>query len=62
MNVEEAKTAVDSEGYKVVDVRDGRQFERSHIANAVHVPLFVVDEANDIGERDATKCQIDLCP
>ena len=50
MNVEEAKKAVDSEGYKVVDVRDNVQFERSHIANAVHVPLFVVDEGNDIGE------------
>ena len=60
MNIDEAKKAVDSEGFKVVDVRDGTQFERSHIANAVHVPLFVVNEDTDIGERHASAVRMTL--
>lgn len=49
VNAEEAKKLVGVEGYAVVDVRDKTQFERAHIKNCYHVPLFIENTDNDIG-------------
>ncbi|EYU39913.1 hypothetical protein ABFS82_10G169800 [Erythranthe guttata] len=46
---EEAKKLIAVEGYAVVDVRDRIQFERSHIKDCYHVPLFIENKDNDFG-------------
>lgn len=49
LDQEEAKKMVSEEGYTVVDIRDGSQYDRSHIAKSVHVPLFIANEDMDPG-------------
>nr|XP_016470056.1 PREDICTED: rhodanese-like domain-containing protein 9, chloroplastic [Nicotiana tabacum] len=49
VNADEAKKLVAVEGYAVLDVRDKTQFERAHIKNCYHVPLFVENTDNDLG-------------
>lgn len=49
VNAEEAKKLVAVEGYNVLDVRDKTQFERAHIRNSYHVPLFIENTDNDLG-------------
>ncbi|XP_059298513.1 rhodanese-like domain-containing protein 9, chloroplastic [Lycium ferocissimum] len=49
VNADEAKKLVAVEGYAVLDVRDKSQFERAHIKNCYHVPLFVENTDNDLG-------------
>ncbi|GBG72996.1 hypothetical protein CBR_g12715 [Chara braunii] len=44
---EEARALVIEEGYTVIDVRDNTQFERSHLRDSVHVPLFVENRDMD---------------
>eukprot|EP00243_Klebsormidium_subtile_P002979 TRINITY_DN16103_c0_g1_i1.p1 TRINITY_DN16103_c0_g1~~TRINITY_DN16103_c0_g1_i1.p1 ORF type:complete len:253 (+),score=76.75 TRINITY_DN16103_c0_g1_i1:185-943(+) len=39
--------ALIAEGYKVIDVRDEKQYEKAHIKNSDHVPLFVENTAMD---------------
>ncbi|GAQ79392.1 hypothetical protein KFL_000290420 [Klebsormidium nitens] len=39
--------ALIAEGYKVIDVRDEKQYEKAHIKNSEHVPLFVENTAMD---------------
>ncbi|KAH6767832.1 Rhodanese/Cell cycle control phosphatase superfamily protein [Perilla frutescens var. hirtella] len=46
---DEAKKLIAVDGYAVVDVRDKTQFERAHIKNCYHVPLFIENNDNDIG-------------
>ena len=50
VNPEEAKELIAVEGYTVLDVRDRTQFERAHIKSCVHVPLFIENKDNDIGD------------
>lgn len=47
----EKATKLIAEGYAVLDVRDKTQFERAHIKNCYHVPLFIENKDNDIGTR-----------
>lgn len=49
VNADEAKKLVAVEGYAVLDVRDKTQFERAHIKNCYHVPLFIENTDNDLG-------------
>lgn len=49
MNADEAKNLVAVEGYTVLDVRDKTQFERAHIKQCYHVPLFIENQDNDLG-------------
>ncbi|KAG8371878.1 hypothetical protein BUALT_Bualt12G0008700 [Buddleja alternifolia] len=49
VNSEEAKKLIAVEGYAVLDVRDRTQFERAHIKDCYHVPLFIENKDNDIG-------------
>ncbi|BFI03826.1 hypothetical protein MPTK1_1g07610 [Marchantia polymorpha subsp. ruderalis] len=49
VGVEEAKQMVEKDGYTVLDIRDKSQYERSHIANCVHIPYFIENTDNDIG-------------
>lgn len=51
VNAEEAKELIAVEGYSVVDVRDKTQFERAHIKSCHHIPLFIQNEDNDLGEN-----------
>lgn len=51
VNAEEAKKLIAAEGYKVVDVRDKTQFERAHIKSCHHIPLFIFNEDNDLGNK-----------
>ncbi|XP_057783469.1 rhodanese-like domain-containing protein 9, chloroplastic isoform X2 [Salvia miltiorrhiza] len=46
---DEAKKLIAVEGYAVVDVRDKTQFERAHIKDCYHVPLFIQNNDNDLG-------------
>lgn len=46
---DEAKKLIAVDGYAVVDVRDKTQFERAHIKNCYHVPLFIQNNDNDLG-------------
>lgn len=46
---DDAKTLVADEGYAIVDVRDKTQFERAHIQQCYHVPLFIKNKDNDFG-------------
>jgi rhodanese-related sulfurtransferase len=38
-----------AEGYKVIDVRDERQYEKAHIKDSEHIPLFVENKDMDPG-------------
>ncbi|KAL3534258.1 hypothetical protein ACH5RR_002719 [Cinchona calisaya] len=49
VNAEEAKKLIAVEGYAVLDVRDRTQFERAHIKDCYHVPLFIENNDNDLG-------------
>ncbi|KAI3471550.1 hypothetical protein Pfo_028200 [Paulownia fortunei] len=49
VNSEEAKKLIAVEGYAVLDVRDRTQFERAHIKDCYHVPLFIENKDNDLG-------------
>ncbi|KAG6543180.1 hypothetical protein Mapa_015429 [Marchantia paleacea] len=49
VGVEEAKQMVEKDGYTILDIRDKSQYERSHIANCVHIPYFIENTDNDIG-------------
>nr|AKM76378.1 rhodanese/cell cycle control phosphatase superfamily protein [Geranium phaeum] len=49
VNGDEAKQLVNNEGYSIVDVRDKSQFDRAHINNCYHVPLFIENKDNDLG-------------
>lgn len=49
VNADEAKELI-AEGYTVIDVRDKSQYDRAHIKSCYHVPLFIKNEDNDIGE------------
>ncbi|GFQ05452.1 rhodanese-like domain-containing protein 9 chloroplastic [Phtheirospermum japonicum] len=49
VNFEEAKKLIAVDGYAVVDVRDRTQFERAHIKDCYHVPLFIENKDNDLG-------------
>lgn len=46
---EEAKKLIAVDGYVVVDVRDRTQFERAHIKDCYHAPLFIENKDNDFG-------------
>ncbi|GJP52674.1 hypothetical protein CLOM_g11767 [Closterium sp. NIES-68] len=46
---EEAKEAVDKDGYTIVDIRDVTQYERARIPGSVHIPAFILNTDNDIG-------------
>ncbi|KAL5983307.1 Rhodanese-like domain-containing protein 9, chloroplastic [Asimina triloba] len=48
---DEARRLVAEEGYAILDVRDGTQYDRSHIKSCYHVPLFVENKDNDLGTR-----------
>lgn len=50
VNAEEAKKLIAAEGYAVLDVRDRTQFERAHIKDCYHVPLFIENNDNDLGK------------
>ncbi|KAG6414096.1 hypothetical protein SASPL_126814 [Salvia splendens] len=49
---DEAKKLIAVDGYAVIDVRDRTQFERAHIKNCYHVPLFIQNNDNDLGMND----------
>ncbi|KAL3700816.1 hypothetical protein R1sor_018838 [Riccia sorocarpa] len=49
VSVEEAKEMVEKDGYKILDIRDKTQYERSHIPSSVHVPYFIENTDSDIG-------------
>ncbi|XP_027069334.1 rhodanese-like domain-containing protein 9, chloroplastic [Coffea eugenioides] len=49
VNAEDAKKLVAADGYALVDVRDKVQFERAHIKDSYHIPLFTLNNDNDIG-------------
>jgi rhodanese-related sulfurtransferase len=44
-----------AEGYKVIDVRDERQYEKAHIKDSEHIPLFVENKDMDPGELLTTR-------
>lgn len=49
VNAEEAKKLIAVEGYAVLDVRDKSQYNRAHIKSCYHVPLFIENQDNDLG-------------
>lgn len=49
VNAEEAKKLTAVEGYTILDVRDKSQYDRAHIMSCFHVPLFVENQDNDLG-------------
>ncbi|KAK4766443.1 hypothetical protein SAY87_008085 [Trapa incisa] len=49
VNAEEAKNLVAAKGYSILDIRDRTQYERAHIKQCYHVPLFIENEDNDFG-------------
>ncbi|XP_073045836.1 rhodanese-like domain-containing protein 9, chloroplastic [Primulina eburnea] len=49
VNSEEAKKLIAVEGFAVLDVRDRIQFERAHIKDCYHIPLFIENKDNDLG-------------
>ncbi|KAK4798883.1 hypothetical protein SAY86_024248 [Trapa natans] len=53
VNAEEAKNLVAAKGYSILDIRDRVQYERAHIKQCYHVPLFIEDQDNDIGISSA---------
>lgn len=46
---EEAKQLVNEEGYSIIDIRDAGQYNRAHIPNSLHAPLFIDNEDSDPG-------------
>ncbi|CAK9159335.1 unnamed protein product [Ilex paraguariensis] len=48
VNAEEAKKLI-AEGYAILDVRDKTQYNRAHIKDCHHVPLFIENQDNDLG-------------
>lgn len=50
VNAEEAKKLI-AEGYSILDVRDITQYERAHIKECKHVPLFIENKDNDLGKK-----------
>ncbi|PHT50399.1 hypothetical protein CQW23_10146 [Capsicum baccatum] len=61
VNVDKAKKLVALEGYAVLDVCDKTQFERAHIKNCYHVPLFVENTDNDLGTIVKRQLQQQFC-
>ncbi|OWM78952.1 rhodanese-like domain-containing protein 9, chloroplastic [Punica granatum] len=49
VNAEEAKNLTAVEGYAILDIRDKTQYERAHIKQCYHVPLFIENQDNDFG-------------
>lgn len=49
VDAEEAKQMVSENGYQIIDIRDASQYDRAHITNSTHVPLFISNEALDPG-------------
>lgn len=49
VNAEEAKNLIAVERYAVLDVRDNSQYNRAHIKSSYHVPLFIENQDNDLG-------------
>lgn len=49
VDAEEAKQMVSTEGYTIIDIRDGSQYDRSHITKSDHIPLFIANEDSDPG-------------
>ncbi|RAL48692.1 unnamed protein product [Cuscuta campestris] len=49
VNANVAKKLVSVDGYVVLDVRDKTQFERAHIKDCFHVPVFIENKDNDLG-------------
>lgn len=49
VNADEAKKLIAVEGYSILDVRDKTQFDRAHIKDCYHVPLFIENQDNDLG-------------
>lgn len=60
VNAEEAKKLIAVEGYAVLDVRDKSQYNRSHIKSCYHVPLFIENEDNDLGELTIFSSRVHL--
>lgn len=48
VNANEAKKLISVDGYVVLDVRDTTQFERAHIKEGFHIPLFIENKDNDL--------------
>lgn len=49
VNAEEAKKLIAVEGYTILDVRDKSQYGRAHIKSCFHVPIFIENQDNDLG-------------
>ncbi|XP_059646369.1 rhodanese-like domain-containing protein 9, chloroplastic [Cornus florida] len=49
VKAEEAKKLIAVEGYAILDVRDKTQYDRAHIKQCYHVPLFIENQDNDFG-------------
>ena len=49
VDAEEAKQMASEDGFKIIDIRDASQYDRSHISKSIHVPLFIANEATDPG-------------
>ena len=56
VNAEDAKKLVAADGYAILDVRDKVQFERAHIKDSYHIPLFTLNNDNDIGKYCLQRC------
>eukprot|EP00897_Mesotaenium_endlicherianum_P001161 jgi/Mesen1/11045/ME000099S10485 len=48
LTADDAKKVVEKDGYKVLDVRDEKQYARSHIPGSINVPLYTENKDNDI--------------
>ncbi|CAI5468920.1 unnamed protein product [Closterium sp. Yama58-4] len=46
---DEAKEAVDKDGYAIVDIRDVTQYDRARISGSLHIPAFILNTDNDVG-------------
>jgi len=49
VDADEAKQMVSNDGYKIIDIRDASQYDRSHITKSDHIPLFIANEDGDPG-------------
>lgn len=54
VDAEEAKQMASEGGYQIIDIRDASQYDRAHITNSTHVPLFIANEAMDPGNPNLT--------
>eukprot|EP00898_Chlorokybus_atmophyticus_P004799 jgi/Chlat1/531/Chrsp103S01114 len=43
----EVKELIEKEGYKLVDVRDATQYNRSHVPGSDNVPMWIANEGTD---------------